>query len=207
MPKRHFGCIIDHADTDRLLGELRHPLFGAAAPDLDDTGDNKLSLIYLSVIKYAGKNVYAEEAQTTGDCTSKGTNNGADGSRAVEIHIRNEPEVWLARSASEVTYGARQHGGQGMSPSVASRFLNEHGIVARAKYGKIDLRKYDSSKGTNWGRRGIPKSILKVADLCLNWIMVRIMITWCVLNAVEYSSFWISKSRIDKNKWRQITVS
>ena len=67
----------------------------------------------------------------------------------------------MARGATEAIYGSRGHGGQGMSCSVAARFVHQDGgILVRKDYGFIDLSKYDSKKGTNWGRRGVPSDVL-----------------------------------------------
>ena len=163
---RHFGCILDHRhfeSCDKLLGELPHPLFGAAAYKLDGSGDNKLSLPVLSYIEYAGHDIFAKDPQTTGDCVSHGSKSAASISSSVEVHIKKEPERWVPL-ATEAIYGARGHSGQGMDPARASRFVNEFGLVARGKYGQIDLSVYDASYGIKWGRRGVPPSIKKVAS-------------------------------------------
>lgn len=61
------GSTCDPKKTDQLLGELPHPLFGAAAYDIEFSGDSKLSLPYKSVQKFDPK-FGEEENQTTGDC-------------------------------------------------------------------------------------------------------------------------------------------
>lgn len=137
------------------------PLFSDVAPHLKGSGDGKLSLPYKSVLKFF-PGAFADESQTTGDCTSHGTRNAVDTSRAVEIDIKGEPETWLARTATEPQYGYRGYSGQGMSVSRGCEWFNKFGMVARGKYGSIDLSKYDSSIGTRWGSAGVPEEI-KVA--------------------------------------------
>ena len=61
------GSWCDPKDTDKLLGELPHPLFGAAASNLYGTGDRKLALLYKSVQKF-DPSFGPHERQTTGDC-------------------------------------------------------------------------------------------------------------------------------------------
>lgn len=111
---------------------------------------------------------WKEEAQTTGDCVSHGSRNARDISRSVEI-ARGEPETYFKRGATEPTYGARGHGGQGMDPATATRFEMEVGFLFRDFYRNsalgvsVDLTKYNSNIGANWGRSGVPNGI---KELC-----------------------------------------
>jgi intein/homing endonuclease len=66
------GAICDPEETATLLGELKTPLFGAAAYRLYGSGEGKLSLPYKSLLKFDPK-FGASERQTTGDCFVKGT--------------------------------------------------------------------------------------------------------------------------------------
>ena len=152
------GAWCDPEDTDKLLGELPHPLFGAAAYDLYGTGEGKTVLLYKEVQKVDPTFGYHEK-QTTGDCVSHSTRNAVDVTRIHEI-IDGEPESWQTRSATEAIYGSRGHGGQGMSCSVAARFVHQNGgILLRKDYGFVDFTKYNSSTGTRWGRSGVPSAV------------------------------------------------
>jgi hypothetical protein len=98
------------------------------------------------------------------NCVSHGSRNARDITRAVEILVKKEPEDWFKKGATEPTYGARGHGGQGMSPGRASRFERDVGFLARHNYeGVVDLSKYNSSIGTRWGPKGVPQN---VQELC-----------------------------------------
>ncbi len=98
------------------------------------------------------------------NCTSHGCRNSRDTTRSVEIHIKGESEEYYKRGATEPTYGARGHSGQGMSPSLAARFVTQYGWMVRQNYpGCVDLTRYNSSIGSGWGRKGVPKC---VRDLC-----------------------------------------
>ncbi len=152
------GAWCDPEETDKLLGELPHPLFGVAASDLYSTGEGKLALLYKSVQKF-DPSFGAHERQTTGDCVSHATRNAVDVTRSHEI-VGGQREDFIARSATEAIYGSRGHGGQGMSCSVAARFVHQNGgILLRKDYGFVDLSTYDSKVGTRWGRSGVPSDV------------------------------------------------
>jgi hypothetical protein len=152
------GSWCDPEDTDKLLGELPHPLFGVAAPDLYGTGQGKVALLHKSILTF-DPTFGAHERQTTGDCVSHSTRNAVDVTRCHEI-IGGEREDFVTRSATEAIYGARGHGGQGMACSKAARFTaQDGGILLRKNYGFVDLSTYNSRTGTNWGRSGVPASV------------------------------------------------
>ena len=154
------GSWCDPEDTDKLLGELPHPLFGAAASSLYDSGKGKTALLYKSAQKF-DPTFGAHERQVTGDCVSHSTRNAVDVTRAHEI-IGGDSEDFVTRSATEAIYGSRGHGGQGMSCSVAARFVHQNGgILLRKDYGFVDLSKYNGMLGAGWGRRGVPSEIVK----------------------------------------------
>ena len=154
------GSWCDPKDTDKLLGELPHPLFGAAASNLYGTGDRKLALLYKSVQKF-DPSFGPHERQTTGDCVSHSTRNAVDVTRCHEI-VGGDREDFEARGATEAIYGSRGHGGQGMSCSKAARFVHQNGgILVRKDYGFINFSKYNSSVGSRWGTRGVPSDVVK----------------------------------------------
>jgi hypothetical protein len=156
------GSYCDPEDTDKLLGELRHPLFGAAAYSLYGSGKGKLALPFKNLLKF-DPGFGPAERQTTGDCVSHSTRNAVDITRACEI-IGGQREDFVTRGATEGIYGSRGHGGQGMSCSVAARFVHQNGgILLRKKYDSVDLSVYDSSTGSRWGSRGIPEEVIAEA--------------------------------------------
>lgn len=156
--KGFVGGFCDEEDTKKLLGELPMPIFGAAAYNLNGSGEGKLSLPFKCVEEF-DEGFGPSERQTTGDCVSHSTRNAIDITRAVEILVDNEAEAWLARGATEAIYQYRGHKGQGMSCSGAARYVNDAGgVLIRKDYGDIDLSVYDSSIGA---RHKIPDSIYK----------------------------------------------
>ena len=158
------GCIFEPEHMEKFMGELKYAYFSDADRSIRGTGKGKLSTPYKSVLKF-DKLAY-EERQTTGDCVSHGTRNAVDVTRAVEIHVGNEREAWIARGATEPIYGSRGHGGQGMSCSRAAEFVsNIGGFLVRQNYeGVIDLSKYNSSIGARWGSSGVPQAVKTLAQ-------------------------------------------
>ena len=97
------------------------------------------------------------------NCTSHGTRNSVDITRACEI-IKGEKESFEVRSATEAIYGARGFAGEGMSVSQAVRYVtNLGGILLRKKYPFGDFTKYDGKLGASWGRNGTPKEVTEEA--------------------------------------------
>ena len=157
------GSICDPKDTDKLLGELPHPVFGAAANDLYGSGEGKLSLLFKSVQQYDPTFGY-HEPQSVGDCVSHSTRNSIDITRCHEI-IGGQREDFVARGATEAIYGSRGHGGEGMTCSGAARFVHQNGgILIRKNYGFVDLSKYNGRLGSNWGRGGVPDDVVQEAQ-------------------------------------------
>jgi len=148
--------------NDALGRHQGSPEFGDVAPHLKGKGAGRLSTPYKSVLRFAPKS-FTDEAQTTGDCTSHGTRNAHDISRAVEIDVKGEPESWEARGATEPIYGNRGHSGAGMSPARATMWCHEYGIMIRKDYGFVDLSEYDSRIGARWGRSGPPTPVRETA--------------------------------------------
>lgn len=130
-------------------------------PNIKDSGKGQRALLWGYAMKLDPKSF--NERQTTGDCVSHGSRNARDITRATAILARHQPFDWYKRGATEPTYGARGHGGQGMSPARASKFERDVGFLARERYDFGDLSKYDASYGIKWGRSGVPSD---VQELC-----------------------------------------
>lgn len=156
------GSWCDPEDTDKLLGELPHPLFGAAAYSLYETGKGKLALPFKNLLKF-DPGFGPAERQVVGDCVSHSTRNAVDITRSCEI-IDGEREDFIARGATEGIYGSRGHGGEGMTCSGAARFVNQTGgLLIRRKYDNVDLSSYQGRLASSWGRSGVPSSLITEA--------------------------------------------
>jgi len=141
----------------------RAPLY-SQAPDLKDLHKKHPRVLLWRYREKFDPGAWAQEAQTTGDCVSHGSRNARDVTRAVEVAM-SEPEIYYKRGATEPTYGARGHGGQGMDPTRATKFEMEFGFLFREVYKdankglNLDLTKYNSNIGSNWGRSGVPQAV------------------------------------------------
>ena len=158
------GCLWEPHIFEELLATSKYAYFRDGAKKIKNSGKGKLSLPYKSVLKF-DKKAYIER-QNTGDCVSHGTRSACDISRAVEIDIKGEKESWIARGATEAIYGARGHGGQGMSCARAADFVSKTGgILIRKNYpGVADFSKYNGNLGAGWGSRGLPDKVIDEAD-------------------------------------------
>lgn len=156
------GSWCDPEDVAKLLGELPHPLFGAAAYNLSGSGEGKVALPFKNLLKF-DPTFGPSERQVQGDCVSHATRNSVDITRSCEI-VDGQREDFVARGATEAIYGSRGHGGEGMSCSGAARFVHQTGgILVRKKYDKYDLSQY-SAVGGSWGRGGVPDYLVKEAS-------------------------------------------
>ena len=155
------GYIFDMRAKHEFLDGQKYQFFNE--PNIKGSGIGKRALLWQYAKKLDSR--CFTERQTTGDCVSHGSRNARDISRAVEILVKKEPEDWFHMGATEPTYGARGHGGEGMSPARASQFERDFGFLARTKYdGVFDLTKYNSSIGSRWGSSGgVPEN---VKELC-----------------------------------------
>jgi hypothetical protein len=162
--KGFLGAIWEEHVFEELLDASKYPYFGDGASRIVGSGKDKLSLPFKAVLNF-DKKAYTER-QTTGDCVSHSTRNAVDLSRAVEIAVKGEREGWHARSATEAIYGARGHGGQGMSCSRAATFVSKNGgILLRKNYpGIADFSKYNGNLGASWGGRGLPDKVIDEAE-------------------------------------------
>ncbi len=158
------GCLWEEHVFNELLENSKYGYFGDGAKRIKNSGKGKLSTPYKSVLKF-DSNPY-NERQTTGDCVSHATRNAVDVSRAVEIDVHRDKESWIARGATEAIYGARGHGGQGMSCSRAATFVSQSGgVLVRKNYkGVADFSKYNGNLGAGWGSRGLPDPVIDLAN-------------------------------------------
>ncbi len=153
------GWIDSPRDRVRWQESQRKPIY--SEPNHMGSGEGKRALLWQYVRKLDPLSF--TEVQTTGDCVAHGSRNARDCTRAVQVLLQQKPESFITRGATEPTYGARGHSGEGMVPASASAFEHEVGFLIRKKYDPVNLTKYDGSIGARWGAGGVPRD---VADLC-----------------------------------------
>lgn len=156
------GAYCDPKDVDKLLGELKHPLFEVCADNLYGTGEGKIALPFKALLKF-DPGFGPAERQVVGDCVSHSTRNAVDISRAVQI-INGSPQEFRTRGATEAIYGSRGFSGEGMTCSQAARFVSQQGgILLRLQYPFGDFRRYNGKLGSSWGARGVPRDVVEEA--------------------------------------------
>lgn len=108
------------------------------------------------------RDIFDDDAQTTGDCVSHATANACSTVSACQILVEGEPFRWVARAATEPIYGHRGHGGEGMSVERAADFISSvGGVPLRKDYGRYDFSRYNARTGTKWGSTGVPEDLLR----------------------------------------------
>lgn len=142
---------------DRGIFSEAQPYPVYAEPNIAGSGVGKRACLW-QYLQRLDRGAYTER-QTKPDCTSHAARNACDTTRAVEILVKGEPEDFYLRGATEPTYGARGHGGGGMSPARAAMWQKDVGYLVRKKYDAVDLSKYDGSIGDRWGRNGVPAEV------------------------------------------------
>lgn len=154
------GYVPDERAKQDFLATQRYQYF--SEPNIRGSGLGKRAMLF-DYARQLDPNCFTER-QVTGDCVSFGSRNARDITRAVSILVNREPHEWFKMGATEPTYGARGHGGQGMSPAVASRFERDVGFLARHDYGTVDLSKYNGMLGARWGSTGVPEEVKKLCN-------------------------------------------
>ncbi len=153
------GYVPDERAKQEYFATQKYQYF--SEPNIRGSGLGKRSMLF-EYARILDPKCFTEK-QVTGDCVSHGSRNARDMTRAVSILVNREPYDWFRMGATEPTYGARGHGGEGMSPATASRFERDVGFLARTDYGVVNLTKYDGMIGARWGSSGVPQA---VKELC-----------------------------------------
>jgi len=144
------------------------PRFYDVFPGAKGAGKGRVSLPYKAALtldpEFGGY-----ESQTTGDCVSHSTRNAGMMDYCIDAMF-GETE-FKGRLATENIYGYRGHGGQGANCSRLAMYVSQEGpggFLVRAKYddggrNSVDLSRYNSRTGHNWGRPGTPSWLNKIA--------------------------------------------
>lgn len=149
------GWINNPRARNEFFAEQKYQTFNE--PNIAGSGAGKRSLLF-GYLRAVDPTAFTEQ-QKTGDCVAHGSRNCRDMTRVAGIIARKEPFSYYKKTALEPEYGARGHGGQGMSPAEASRFARDVGFVYRERFPAADLSKYNEPVATAWGTGGVPESI------------------------------------------------
>jgi len=177
-----FGYTPNPEGTRQFLSELKHPTFGAAAPDVMRNAKNRDTFLYRHADK-AHRAVYDKPFETwnqgnIGTCVSFGWGMGSYIGQCVDWTQgeRNDPPKLVS---PEAIYGGSRTAGRlppvdfagysdGSYGAAAARWIvgtkaGVGGILFREKYGDIDLTNYDIARAKEWGARGVPLALGKEA--------------------------------------------
>lgn len=159
------GWVEKPKEVDKVLGDLRHPVFGVTARSIEDSGKGKVVLLHKALTSVLGR--FPVHEQTIGDCVSHGWSLGTDVLKAVQI-AAGAREEFTGETASEIVYGGsrvevgggRLGNGDGSVGAWAAKAVSETiGTLIRAKYGNLDLTTYSGATAKKLGRTGVPDEL------------------------------------------------
>lgn len=173
------GWIPNSAAVDEILSAFAQPVFGVAASrsGIAGSGHGKRVLLHKALEGVLG--AIPTHFQTAPDCTSHAAGLGVDIVKAVRIVNRQEPEKFIAETATETIYGYSRNevaGGQlgnrgGSTGAWTMAALKRGGTLARLRYTGgprqvLDLRKYSGQRAKTMGRpgQGVPDWIEPVSQ-------------------------------------------
>lgn len=166
------GWVDDKQGVEDVMNQLPFPVFSDVWTPIKDTGKGKVTLLY-DIIRKVNSGLFPNRHQTVGDCVSQGGAYAVDASKAVDIYVNKDLELWVAETSTEDLYwGSRNIIGQGRlgnsDGSIGAwmaKYLTDYGALPRGKYGDIDLTTYSGAKARSWGRRGfmLPQSFVDIA--------------------------------------------
>lgn len=165
-------CSIYSSGFKGSIGSKQQSLLAAAAsddfysvyPQAKDAGRRRLLLPYIYALAF-DPGFGRDESQTTGDCVSMSTR------WAGMINYTSDAYLGLTtyegRFATENIYGWRGHRGQGAHCGRLATYVSTSGpggFLVRKNYGNgVDLSRYTSSIGHNWGGPGTPTWLNTIA--------------------------------------------
>jgi hypothetical protein len=169
------GCYLDHEDlpadiraqarrgADEFRANEPFPLFATAPKDITIVGSGKgkfCPIWHKYLTQDPAKAMFG--AQVTGDCVSWGSRCASDITRCWEIWLK-EPEQYIVRQATAMSYAARGHTGQGADPARIARAHVADGVLLEQVYldGKFDFTDYSKYVriGISYGRSGLPEEL------------------------------------------------
>lgn len=204
--EQRFGYVPDAAGVTRFLRELDQPTFAQAGDDAIKKAKGRDVFLWRHVDK-AHMRVYGEPWQTwnqgsAGTCVSMAFGLGCQTALATDwVAGKGEPP---RNVASEPIYGGARTagmnqptnwGGDGATGFGAARWVSGKcktpgigGVLFRDKYGSVDLTKYSIPLSREWGSRGVPADLAKLAhkNRCYNVAQVQ---TWDELAAALESGY------------------
>lgn len=176
-----FGYEPDPVGVKTFLAELEQPTFAEAGEDAVKKAKGRDVFLYRDVYK-AHEKVYSKPWQcwdqgSAGTCVSFAFGLGCTTAIAVDASIgKHAPPLDVA---TEPVYGGArtwgmnqqtQFGGDGATGYGAARWISGKcktpgvgGVLYRQQYGDVDLTQYSIPLSREWGSRGVPLDLAKLA--------------------------------------------
>lgn len=149
------------------------------APHLQGSGKNQLTLLWPHLEALTSQPLQPH-AQAIGDCVAQAVALGIDILNAVQIRVKNYPDRWIAKTATEPIYaGCRiEVGGgylleEGAYTEWAMEWCRDYGTVLRLAYcnGKYDFTTYKPELARQWAQShmalqpegGVPDQLENIA--------------------------------------------
>lgn len=157
------GWVYDPDAVDMVTSEVG--VFSSAADFLLNSGKGKIVCLYDNYTKIGMEFPYKDQNPAP-SCTAFGIAGATDVLKATEI-ANGDREKFLAETATEpIYYGARvvigknSIRGGGAVVAYGVKYVNAYGVLARQKYGSIDLTYYNADRCVRWGNNsGFPKTL------------------------------------------------
>lgn len=148
-------------------------------PEFQDTpafkavqGDDPEEVFLWKAYDKIGKSYRVKNQGGVGSCVGFGTSSAAEVSFVVHLASKNgrinvPPTVEFVEEVtyggSRVEIGGGRIGGDGSIGAWAAKFVKEYGTVFRGVHGQYDLTRYSESLCREFGRRGVPDPLEKLA--------------------------------------------
>lgn len=166
----YFGWNYQPASLARYVATNYRPYVKQLNAEIKGTGRGKKAFLHLAFEQVTGGK-YVPHAQEGPDCVGHAAALGVDFLSAVQIAMKNMPEKWIAKAATEPIYGGSRVeiggsglGGGGSTGHWAAQWLQSYGVLHRKKYlADYDFTSYDVKKAIQYGREGCPDALEPIA--------------------------------------------
>ena len=161
------GWIDDPVARQEFVRSQAKPFLSQQDGAIKGSGKGKVVLLY-KLFEELTEKPLATHRQEIGDCVSHAFGLGVDVLTAVRVLMFNQPEKWVAKSATEIIYaGSRVEAstsrlrGDGSLGVWAAEFIREWGVLLRQEYlnGDYNYTDYSGSVARKLGKTGVPDEL------------------------------------------------
>lgn len=161
------GWVDDPVARQAFIDTESRPFLSQQNDAIRGSGKGKVVLLY-KLFEELTAVPLVPHRQAIGDCVAHAFGLGVDVLTAVRVLMFNQPEKWVAKSATEIIYAgsrveasSRRLRGDGSMGVWASKFIREWGVLLRQKYlgGDYDYTNYSGSVARKLGKSGVPDEL------------------------------------------------